>query len=301
MLEYYFQWFVFWLSYLVFPWLLFIALAFWSAKKSRGLRILLAIVFVFSGLFVYMRFVEPYMIVVRHEALVVNENGQSFKMAIVSDIHLGVYKDEIFLRRIVSKINEENPDFVIIPGDFINDPTPEQMEVMFAPFIDLKMPVYAVTGNHDAKVPGMFSSEEVRRALAGLVRDVDNKIDVFEKSGKKIRIYGLSDLMEGRSDYSVLESMDDAEFNLLLTHNPDSAYAFPGKYPIDLMVSGHTHGGQINFPPLFPWVIPCEYPFVRGWYEVGDMSVYVTSGVGEVMLPLRFLVPPEIVIMDVVF
>lgn len=301
MFEYYFQWFVFWFSYLVFPWLLFVALAFWSVKNSKGLRILLAIVFVFSSLFVYMRFVEPYMLVVRHEELLVRENGQHVKMVIVSDIHLGVYKDETFLRRVVSKINEEGPDLVIIPGDFINDPTSEQMVAMFAPLADLNMPVYAVTGNHDAMVPGRFSSKEVRDALSGSVRDVDNKVDVFEKFGKQIRIYGLSDLMEGRSDYSVLEGMNDDEFNLLLTHNPDSAHAFPGQYPIDLMVSGHTHGGQINLPPLFPWVIPCEYPFVRGWYEVGDMPIYVTSGVGEVLLPLRFLVPPEIVVMDLVF
>ncbi len=297
----YLQLAVFWISYLVFPWLILVVAALFSLKRRQKVRrFFWGVLLILSLLFVYMRFVEPYMIMVRHEELVVREGGQHVKMAIISDPHLGVYKNEEFLRRLVAKIELEKPDFLIIPGDFINDPTHEQLQKMFLPFSALTMPVFAVTGNHDAKIPGYFSSDEVRAALTGLVRDVDNKVDVFEKDGVQLHIYGLSDLMEGVSDYSVLDEMDDDEFNLLLTHNPDSAYALPKEYPIDLMVSGHTHGGQIYFPPLFPWVIPCEYPFVRGWYEVAGMQVYVTSGVGEVMLPVRFLVPPEIVIMDLV-
>lgn len=300
MFKYYVQLVVFWGSYLVFPWLVFLALACFFANNSVFLCVFIVIVFLLSILFVYMRFVEPYMITVRHEKLVLRKNGESLKMVIVSDFHLGVYKDDGFLRRIVAKINDENPDFVVIPGDFINNPTQKQLEKMFLSLSNLKMPVYAVTGNHDSELPGHFSSDEVRAALTGLVRNVDNKVDVFKKGGVSVRIYGLSDLSEGKSDYSVLDGMDNSEFNLLLTHNPDSAYALPDDCPVNLMVSGHTHGGQIYFPPLFPWVIPCDYPFVRGWYEVSDMPIYVTSGIGEVLLPVRFLVPPEIVIMNLV-
>lgn len=293
-----FQQLVFWLSFLVFPWL---GLVFWQVFRKpsdRTRRVVWGVLLFLSMLFIYARFIEPQIIVVRHENLQTAGRQVSVRAAVISDLHLGVFKGGRFLKRVVEKINTEKVDLVLIPGDFINDPTPQQLAGDFAALGELKVPVYAVTGNHDAGIPGYYSSGQVRQALAALVRNDDNKVDSFQKEGRTMRIYGLSDLMEGVSDYSILDGMKAEEFNLILTHNPDTAHEIPSGLPVNLLVSGHTHGGQIFLPPLSNWMIPTVHPFVRGWYEVSGMPVYVSSGAGEVLLPMRFLIPPEIVILD---
>lgn len=300
----YFQWAFFWLNFLVFPWLIFNAWMIWRKKITPRARVVWGVLLVLALWFGYMRFVEPQWIVVRHEQMNSGYGTTSVKMAIISDIHLGVFKDAAFLQKVLDKVAEEKVDLLVIPGDFINDPTAEQLKSLFEPFNSVEVPIFAVTGNHDARVPGYFSSAEVRAALSGLVTMIDNGEADFHKDGKTIHLIGLSDLMEGEVDYSWLKTARRGEFNLLLTHNPDSAYKLPeGLLPvdakIDLMLAGHTHGGQMFIPPLVYWMIPCNYPFVRGWYDVNKMPVYVTSGVGEVLLPMRFLVPPEVVIMDI--
>lgn len=304
MLISYIQLAVFWLSFLVFPWLVLNVWMLLKKQISRRGRVIWGFLLVLALLFGYMRFVEPQWIVVRHEQLSSGYGTTPVKMAIISDLHLGVFKDAAFLHKVLEKVADENVDLLVIPGDFINDPTSEQLKSLFEPFRSLNVPIFAVTGNHDARLPGHFSSTEVRAALDGLVTMIDNGEADFQKDGKIIHLIGLSDLMEGAYDYAWLKTARVNEFNLLLTHNPDSAYELPeGLLPpgskIDLLVAGHTHGGQMFIPPLVYWMIPCEYPFVRGWYEVNNMPVYVTSGVGEVLLPLRFLVPPEVVIMNI--
>jgi len=294
-----FQVAVFWLSYLVFPWFV---LAIWQILRrpaDRVRQIVWGILLFGSLLFFYARFIEPGFLVVKPEVLAGRTEGVTVRMAIASDFHIGVFQDESLVQRVVDQIKKEKPDLLLIPGDFINNPTPEQLRDSFKPLSQLNIPIYAVTGNHDAGVPGNYSSEQVRQALQGLVRTDDNKVDYFEKDGRTMAIYGLSDLMEGDYDFRILKGMPADRFNLLLTHNPDTAYDLPANLPISLIVAGHTHGGQIFMPPFSNWMIPTVHPFVRGWYKVGGVPVYVTSGLGEVLLPLRFLMPPELVMMEV--
>jgi predicted MPP superfamily phosphohydrolase len=298
----YFQVVAFWGSFLVFP---FIFLCIWliTRKKKLAWKIFAGGLLVLALLFIYMRFVEPQLLVIRRETL----NGAGtvpVRLAIISDMHLGVFKDKYFLARVLEQIKKENVDLVVIPGDFINDPDRNQLVDLFSPFDSFPVPVLGVTGNHDAGVPGHFTSSEIRTALQGKVTMLDNGYVELEKNGKKMRVTGISDLMEGNSDYRILQRATSDEFDLLLTHNPDSIYELPlsrfsAEGKIDLMVSGHTHGGQMFIPPLVYWMIPCKHLFLRGWYDVQGIPLYITSGLGEVVLPLRFLVPPEIVIMEI--
>ncbi len=313
----YFQWAVYWGSYLIFAWLVFNVWLLWrwhgrarserrgaSGRTVRRLwRWLGWVLLVLTVLFVYMRFVEPYWIVTRYEQFVSGDGTMRVRVALVSDIHLGVFKDSDYLRRVLEVVRSGDPDLLVIPGDFINDPSAEQLTRMFEPLGNFSVPIYAVTGNHDAKVPGHFSSAEVRAALPPAVTVIDNAQADFIKDGRTLRLIGISDLMEGESDYSGLVTARPGQFNLVVTHNPDTAHLLPAElYPAgggpDLLVAGHTHGGQMFIPPLVYWMIPCENLFLRGWYEVNGLPVYVTSGVGEVLLPLRFLVPPEVVFLD---
>lgn len=310
----YFQLTFFWASFLVFPWLVFnfwmLARQYRRRRRSEpvGMKGLLRlslwwILLLLALAFFYMRFVEPYWIVTRQEQLLSGEGTTRLRVAIVADLHLGVFKDSHFLRRVLDVVKDGEPDLLLIPGDLINDPSPQQLLSMFEPLRGFEIPTYAVTGNHDAKVPGHFSSAEVRAALPPPVMVIDNAEADFVKDGRVLHLIGISDLMEGNSQYDGLATARPGQFNLVLTHNPDSAYELPEElYPAeggpDLLLSGHTHGGQMFLPPLVYGMIPCEHLFLRGWYEVRGLPVYVTSGAGEVLLPLRFLVPPEVVFLD---
>ena len=298
-----FQIFVFYASYFVFPVLIFLIWMLVFGNHWIELNLLIILVFL-SLLFIYARFVEPNCIIVRHEKFFWGKKKTRIRIAVVSDLHLGVFKKRGFLKRVLEKTRFKNPDLLIVTGDLINEPAVHEFGELFSPFRTFDIPTFVVTGNHDSKMPGSFSSAEVRRALRGMVFSVDNAHFRFSKKGEIINIIGISDLNEGKSDYSVLRSACSDQFNLLITHNPDTACELPlevcpkGSCP-HLLISGHTHGGQVYAPaPFIHWIIPCKYRFLRGWYDVEGLPVYVTSGLGEVIFPFRFLVPPEIVIID---
>lgn len=255
-------------------------------------------------LFIYARFVEPHLIVIKREKRVLHrgQGGRVLRIAFISDLHLGVFKGEKFLRRVLEMVRREKVDLLLVGGDLINDPTRRQLKKIFKPFAEMEVPVLAVTGNHDAKIPGDFSSEEVREKLrlAG-VEVVDNLGFSFKLAeGQWVEIVGLSDLMEGCVDWTILSKLKAENINIVLAHNPDSSHQISAALPVDLVLSGHTHAGQIFLPPFSYWLIPTKYKFVKGWYEVNGHSVLVSSGLGEVVLPLRFMIPPEIVVLEVV-
>ena len=254
-----------------------------------------------SLLFIYARFVEPQKIIVRREKLVLGKTGRKIKLILATDLHLGMFKGEKFLKKVLQKIADlGSGDLILLGGDLINDPSRQQFKSMFEPLKTFKHRTFAITGNHDAGVPGDYSSEQVGEAMEKVgVGVIDNRIVTENVAGQKIKIVGLSDLMEGKVDWAILGKLTSETVNIVLAHNPDAAYLIPRESNVDLIVSGHTHGGQIKLPPLSNWLIPCKYPFVRGWYEVKGRPVFVSSGLGEVVLPLRFLIPPEVVILEV--
>lgn len=250
-------------------------------------------------LFIYARFVEPYQLRVRYEKFALGEGGEKVRLALISDLHLGVFQGSDFLEKILSRVLEEKADLLVIPGDLINDPTVEQLSKMFKPFKDFPLPVYAVTGNHDSMKPGYHESESVRKALRNYeVNAIDNMVAIFEKGYARLHLYGLSDLMEGKADFSILEKLRSNQHNIIVAHNPDASCQIPDDLPAKLLVSGHTHAGQIRIPFVYKWLIPCKYKFVRGWYTINKRKVYVSSGLGTVILPMRLGAVPEIVVMD---
>ena len=287
---------IYYLSFAVFPLTIYIA---W-ALTQRPTHLFWWVLLLLALVFIYARFVEPQRVVVRRERRVFREGGKSVRLVLISDLHLGVFKGERFLRKILARVREAKPDLVVIPGDLINDPSPAELKKNFRELGDLKIPVYVVTGNHDSRKPGYYTSEEVRGVLRPLVTVMDNARATWVGEQTRMQITGLSDLMEGKADFTLLDDLKDKDFNLIIAHNPDAAYRIPAGIPADLIVSGHTHAGQIFLPPLSDWLIPCKHKFRRGWYEVHGRPVYVSSGLGEVILPMRFLIPPEVVVMELV-
>jgi len=278
----YIKFFIYYGSWLAFP------LLYWFVKKRWIVMILLSV------LFVYARFVEPKLLFVNHYKI---ETGFKAKYALIADIHLGIYNDASILERTVEKINNENVDAVLVAGDFTYEPQFYDMKKLFASLRKVNVPIYAVLGNHDCQKPGPDIRDELEDVLTGFgVQVITNKAVLLNG----ITILGLGSHWARDDEVSLLDNYTKDDKVVVLTHNPDTTLDYmPNHYP-DLTLAGHTHGGQVRIPYLYKNIIPVrgDVPWDQGLYEFQDEKVFVTSGIGEIGLPLRFMVPPVIDILE---
>ena len=225
-----------------------------------------------------------------------------FRIAQISDLHLEEFTEDYFLRRVVDHVNDLAPDMVLVTGDFISrGPLTPLVSFQAAGrcgelLSRLKCPIrYGILGNHDAAV----SSQAVRFHMEdnGLPMLV-NQSTRIERNGEHIFLAGLDDTEFGKPDLdATLPSAPDAPV-ILLVHEPDYAdvvVTHKRAKEIDLILSGHTHGGQVRLPFLGPLALPPNgklYP--EGHFQVGTSQLYVNRGIGTVGVPFRLNCPPEI-------
>lgn len=215
------------------------------------------------------------------------------RVAVFSDIHLWVFKDKYFLERIVNKINtEKNIDFVVIPGDFtFVSSKNNDFEDMFSPLKNLKVPIYATLWNHDTSHPWL----DIRNDLVSALKK--NNVILLDNSSarfKNINILWLKDDWEN-PNIRLIKNFQKSDNLIVLAHNPDTTLSYSNNIP-DITISGHTHWGQIRIPFLYKKMIPCRWNFDKWYYN--DKKLFITSGVWEVSLPMRFLNFPEVVFVD---
>jgi predicted MPP superfamily phosphohydrolase len=279
-------------SWLIWP---FIAWLVWRLRARRR-RVLIVLLLAGCLLFAWARFVEPQRI--RVQETVLAGTGAQARLVLISDIHLGVYKDSAYLQRLVDRIDTLQADAVVIAGDFTYEPDSSSLERMFAPLADIQPPVYAVLGNHDQQAPGPDIDAELRAALA---RQGVRVIEGEALPLRGFRLAGLGDRWAGKDDPAFLAAVPSANPTIVLTHNPDSAIDL-GPDVAALVLAGHTHGGQIRIPWLYRYAIPSRYGFDRGEQFLstprGRVRVYTTVGTGEVGLPMRLFNPPTIDVLD---
>jgi len=300
---------IFWASYLSLPFLLLclvMILRQRRARQGRVLRLATLLAVMGASLFVYARFVEPRILLVKHSHIVLDQadaDGPTIKLALFSDTHFGIFTHMMPMRRLVDRINSEAPDAVMIAGDFLYYLPPDEIPAALAPLADLRAPTFAVLGNHDVGFPGPVYTEELYAALTALgVSMVENRAQPVTLAEQQVIIAGASDLWEQRQDFTFSAELPDVPI-FLLTHNPDTAFKVPAGLDYDLMLAGHTHGGQVRIPVLFRKVIPTEHPFDKGLHtmQIGahTQHIYVTPGTGMVGVPLRFNMPPRIDVLTV--
>jgi len=269
-------------SWLVFP------LLYWFAKKRWFMMTLLSL------LFIYARFIEPQLLFVHHYKI---ETGFKAKVALISDMHLGIYNDANILKRVVEKINKEKVDALLIAGDLTYEPQLSDMKKLFAPLQNVQVPIYVVLGNHDCQRPGPDIKDELIKVLKSFgVHIITNKAVKLND----ITILGLGSLWAGDADITLLDKYTTKDNLIVLTHNPDTVLHYqPNHYP-PLTLAGHTHGGQVRIPYLYKNMLPIKGDILwdQGLYTLQNGKVFVTSGIGEIGLPLRFLIPPTIDILE---
>lgn len=224
------------------------------------------------------------------------------RVAVLTDLHVGSPRQgEEMLRRIVRETNAVDPDVIVLLGDLVTQGMaggrfvePERIAGTLA---DLEAPLgtFAVLGNHDA----WFDAERVARALR------ENGIPVLEDSaasieweGRSFWISGVSDLWTGAHNVgaALADVPDDAPV-LLITHNPDVFPEIPAR--VSLTLAGHTHGGQVKLPVIGAPIVPSRFGqrYAAGHVVEGGRHLYVGTGTGTSIVPVRLGVPPEVVVL----
>lgn len=276
-----------------------------SRRKKIFLRILVACVLLGGALAAWAFVFEPDRIVVSETVLHLPGQPEVFnrlKLVVLSDIHAGApHVKEDKLRLLVERVNELRPDLVLLLGDFvIQDVVGGEFvepEIIAAHLKDLRAPlgVFAVLGNHDWWLDG----ERVSRALTGAgVRVLENDAARVEKDGQAFWLAGLADLWTRQPDIEgTLSKVSDGSPVVALSHNPDLFPRIPPR--VILTLAGHTHGGQVNLPLLGRLVVPSQFGqlYAQGHLKEGGRHLFVTSGVGTSIIPVRFRVPPEVVVL----
>lgn len=276
-------------------------------RWRKRLRIVFISVIVFGlGLAIWGFFIEPNRLVTHYETLQIElwpADLSGLKIAVLADIHAGgKFIDERKLRLIVERTNELHPDLIVILGDYISgnrehhgmDPE------VFAPILkDLRAPlgVYSVLGNHD----WWFDGERVRRALeANGIKNLENDVVRIDVRGRPLWLLGLADLWTRMPRVEPeISRVPEGETIIALAHNPDVFSQLPARVP--LFLAGHTHGGQVRLPLIGTLVHTSDF---GDRYEAGHVfenghHLFVTTGIGTSIIPVRFGVPPEIVLLTV--
>jgi predicted MPP superfamily phosphohydrolase len=214
------------------------------------------------------------------ERLDFSRNGNGLRIMHLSDLHINMTR--ISAGRIRKVVKAENPDLILITGDYINVPLHASLFLKYLHVFCKGYRTVMCLGNHDIRAFGRSKEglENFIREMEALnVEVLRNRTVIAEKNGKKYNIIGIDDL---RKD------------------NPDVVLRIPGKI-VDYLFAGHFHGGQIWMPYnleffLFRDDVLCRMGIKKGLKCINGIRVYLNRGLGNVVVPLRFLSRPEILI-----
>jgi len=243
--------------------------------------------------------IEPGMLVIRHLRMDLPGWKAGLRIAVLSDLHIGsphVGLDK--LRTIVEKTNAEQPDLVVLLGDFVTggpngrraggfvepELTAAELKKLHAP-----LGVYAVLGNHD----WWYDGDRVGKALTAV------GIPVLENKAVRagpIWLGGIADFWTREPDVAgTLAQVSSGDPVVLITHNPDIFPDVPSR--VSLLLAAHTHGGQVRLPIVGTLITTSKLGYNAGEYVERGRHLFVTTGIGTSIVPVRFGVPPEIVIL----
>lgn len=223
----------------------------------------------------------------------------------LSDLHINMLAVEV--KRVRKVVKAENPDVIILTGDYINEPVHASYFLDYLHSVTKGYKTLLCLGNHDFR-----AFEGNRKGLDNFIREIEaqgvevlhNNSVVIEKDGSKYNFIGVEDLRQGNPDIekALKNTLPDVP-KIAFTHNPDLALNIPGKI-VDYLFCGHFHGGQIWMPWNLEFVLLrkdelCKMGIRRGLHRVNDMNVYINRGLGNVVVPLRFLSRPEITVIQI--
>lgn len=233
-------------------------------------------------------------------------NFDGFTIALLSDFHYDPYFSIHPIKAAIGMVNELRPDLIALTGDFVSKPwvgDPVKAAAAAEPCASLlkqlnaPQGLWAVLGNHDCstdpdRVTGALEGEKIPVLL--------NRSVAIERDGERFWLSGVDDVITKGADLdAALHDVPKDEPVVLLAHEPDYA-DHVARYPVDLQLSGHTHGGQVRLPFVGPLYLPeLARKYVWGLYKIGELTLYTNAGLGTVEVPVRLNCPPEITMLTI--
>lgn len=223
-------------------------------------------------------------------------DGANLRFVHLSDLHIRSFEN--YHGKVADLVNSLAADLILITGDFLDRERNLAAVRQFLELLRAPGGIFAVQGNWEywARIEG----ENLRAAFArwGVTLLINERVDL-SLGDTPLSILGLDYPSPADALKKLQAQADPARVNLLLSHVPAFAHELlDGR--IDLLLSGHTHGGQVRLPLITPFYLPrFSEPFIAGLYRVGpDTPLYVNRGIGTSLLPVRFLCPPEITLFE---
>ena len=228
-----------------------------------------------------------------------SETCDDLRVAVIADLHVGSpFNGLDNLERVITLTNEAKPDLILLAGDYVID------DVTGGTFVDPKetathladlsapMGVFAVLGNHD----WWYDAPGVTDAMTGAgITVLENSAQAISYDGCQFWLAGIADYWEGSPDIAkALSTVPDDAAVMALTHNPDVFPDVPKR--VKITFAGHTHGGQVYLPLIGRPIVPSDFGerYAIGHIVEDGRNLFVSSGIGTSILPVRFLVPPEV-------
>jgi predicted MPP superfamily phosphohydrolase len=221
---------------------------------------------------------------------------ENFRVVQVSDVHHSALVPLAEVRRVAELAQAARPDMVVLTGDYTTarrryiEPCAEALATLQAP-----AGVWAVLGNHDHHTDGELTRRALVRRGIGVL---DNTHTEVTRGGDALQLAGVDDWSWGYADWArALGKLDRRRPSLLLSHEPQ-VFDLPEVAGVSLILSGHTHGGQVSLPFIgAPARFLEEFKYLRGRYEHAGAQLYVSRGTGVVGLPIRLGARPEIAVL----
>lgn len=265
-------------------------------------------------------FIEPRFLNTENETAKIPNlptSWQNKKIGLIADLQIGMWGNNPgTARRIVAKLVEAKPAVALINGDFIYHPGKnikpeiETAVDIVRPLVEAEIPTYAVLGNHDYGMssktapPKTEEAERLEKALeAAGIEVLENEAVQLQlpDSNEPLYLVGVDSRWANRDDVQqALSNVPDSSPRIIMMHNPDTFEQFPPN-SAPLAVAGHTHGGQVRIPgfPQWSWLRFTQQDKVyadgwaKGYGEFGN-QLYVNSGIGMSIAPIRLFCPPEL-------
>lgn len=272
--------------------------------------IIYGILFLFIGFIFYMVFVEPRRLKERHyfikadkkkvldisDAFDLYEQDSNIIICHISDFHFsGRFKPQR-INSVIRSIMDISPDLIVFTGDLIDNYEkwpPKETQRLIEKLKKMTAPMgkVAVLGNHDYRSKGEFFVKEVLKEADFTV--LQNE-EVFGSNDKiSLNITGIDDCLDGEPQFHFERTL--AQWHILLVHEPDAVLDADNIRNYDLVLAGHSHGGQVRLPFIF-YKTKGSMTFTHGLYLLGKRTLLsISNGIGTSMIPIRFRVPPEII------
>ncbi len=223
---------------------------------------------------------------------------RGLRIAQLTDLHHGPYTGLDYISNSIRLANEQKPDLILLTGDYSHRhakyvlPCIRELGKLQAP-----LGVYTIPGNHEY-YKGINTYHEALKLTD--IRDLTNQSVTLRRNGSELALAGVDDHMMGQPNIAqAMSRVKPYQTTVLLSHNADAILNLDDPR-VKLILSGHTHGGQISVPFYGPPFLPANYqaPYVAGLYSTPTAQIYVSRGIGTIVPPLRFNAPPELTILE---